>query len=132
MEEELSLDNILSTEDMENLFTEDNNDSDEISNQKSEKETEKEETTEEVDANNLFAETPESVGSGEKEHEEKEDTTQSEGSTSPKNFYSSIAKALSEEGIFPDLDDDSLSKVKSPEDFRDLIEKQISAGIDEK
>lgn len=132
MEEELSLDNILSTEDMENLFTEDNNDSDEIQNQKSEKETEKEETTEEVDANNLFAETPESVGSGEKEHEEKEDTTQQEGSTSPKNFYSSIAKALSEEGIFPDLDDDSLSKVKSPEDFRDLIEKQISAGIDEK
>ena len=37
MEEELSLDNILSTDEIDNLFTEDNNDSDEIQNQKSEK-----------------------------------------------------------------------------------------------
>jgi hypothetical protein len=32
MEEELSLDNILSTEDMENLFTENNDDSNDIDN----------------------------------------------------------------------------------------------------
>lgn len=132
MEEELSLDNILSTDEIDNLFTEDNNDVSNDTNQETEKETNKEETTEEVDANNLFAETPESVGSGEKENEEKEDTTQLQGGTSPKHFYSSIAKALSEEGIFPDLDDDSLSKIKSSEDFRDLIEQQINAGIDEK
>jgi hypothetical protein len=39
---------------------------------------------------------------------------------------------LTEEGIFPDLDDDIISKVETPEDFRDLIDKQIQAGLDER
>ena len=90
------------------------------------------ETTEVVDVDNLFTDTPESVGSGKENTEEKEDTTPKGDGTSPKNFYSSIAKALKEEGIFPDLDDEGLSKVKDPEDFRDLIDQQIKAGLDER
>ena len=39
---------------------------------------------------------------------------------------------MKEEGIFPDLDDESYSKIKEPEDFRDLIEQQIKAGLDER
>jgi hypothetical protein len=39
---------------------------------------------------------------------------------------------LKEEGIFPDLDDESYAKIKDPEDFRDLIEQQIKAGLDER
>ena len=138
MGEELSLDNILGAEEIENLFVEDNETQDtppangEPPKKEEEPSKDKEETTEVVDVDNLFTDTPESVGSGKENTEEKEDTTPKGDGTSPKNFYSSIAKALKEEGIFPDLDDDGLSKVKEPEDFRDLIDQQIKAGLDER
>lgn len=138
MEEELSLDNILGAEEIENLFVEDEDTQDtppangEPPKKEEEPDKDKEETTEVVDVDNLFTDTPESVGSGKENTEEKEDTTPKGDGTSPKNFYSSIAKALKEEGIFPDLDDDGLSKVKDPEDFRDLIDQQIKAGLNEK
>ena len=138
MEEELSLDNILGAEEIENLFVEDGETQDtppangEPPKKEEEPSKDKEETTEVVDVDNLFTDTPESVGSGKENTEEKEDTTPKGDGTSPKNFYSSIAKALKEEGIFPDLDDDGLSKVKEPEDFRDLIDQQIKAGLDER
>lgn len=138
MEEELSLDNILGAEEIENLFVEDGETQDtppangEPPKKEEEPSKDKEETTEVVDVDNLFTDTPESVGSGKENTEEKEDTTPKGDGTSPKNFYSSIAKALKEEGIFPDLDDDGLSKVKDPEDFRDLIDQQIKAGLDER
>ena len=138
MEEELSLDNILGAEEIENLFVEDDETQDtppaneEPPKKEEEPNKDKEETTEVVDVDNLFTDTPESVGSGKENTEEKEDTTPKGDGTSPKNFYSSIAKALKEEGIFPDLDDEGLSKVKDPEDFRDLIDQQIKAGLDER
>lgn len=142
MEEELSLDNILGAEEIENLFVDDDetqetpppeNNEEKDPDDKNKKGKDKEETTEVVDVENLFSpDTPESVGSGKENTEEKEDTTPKGSGTSPKNFYSSIAKALKEEGIFPDLDDEGLSKVKEPEDFRDLIEQQIKAGLDER
>ena len=138
MEEELSLDNILGAEEIENLFVEDDETqgtppaNGEPPKKEEEPSKDKEETTEVVDVDNLFTDTPESVGSGKENTEEKEDTTPKGNGTSPKNFYSSIAKALKEEGIFPDLEDDSLTKVKDPEDFRDLIDQQIKAGLDER
>lgn len=138
MEEELSLDNILGAEEIENLFVEDDETqgtppaNGEPPKKEEEPSNDKEETTEVVDVDNLFTDTPESVGSGKENTEEKEDTTPKGDGTSPKNFYSSIAKALKEEGIFPDLDDEGLSKVKEPEDFRDLIDQQIKAGLDER
>ena len=138
MEEELSLDNILEAEEIENLFVEDDETQDtppangKPPKKEEEPSKDKEETTEVVDVDNLFTDTPESVGSGKENTEEKEDTTPKGDGTSPKNFYSSIAKALKEEGIFPDLDDEGLSKVKDPEDFRDLIDQQIKAGLDER
>lgn len=140
MEEELSLDNILGAEEIENLFVDDNesqetppeSNGEKDPNDKGNKDKDKEETTEVVDVDNLFTDTPESVGSGKENTEEKEDTTPKGSGTSPKHFYSSIAKALKEEGIFPDLDDESYSKVNGPEDFRDLIEQQIKAGLDER
>lgn len=138
MEEELSLDNILGAEEIENLFVEDDKTqgtppaNGEPPKKEEEPSKDKEETTEVVDVDNLFTDTPESVGSGKENTEEKEDTTPKGDGTSPKNFYSSIAKALKEEGIFPDLDDEGLSKVKDPEDFRDLIDQQIKAGLDER
>lgn len=138
MEEELSLDNILGAEEIESLFVEDEDTQDtppangEPPKKEEEPGKDKEETTEVVDVDNLFTDTPESVGSGKENTEEKEDTFPKGDGTSPKNFYSSIAKTLKEEGIFPDLDDEGLSKVKDPEDFRDLIDQQIKAGLDER
>ena len=134
MEDELSLDNILGADEIENLFVDDDTQEtsppEENAEDNPKKETESETT--EVDVDNLFTEKPESVGSGKDNTEEQEDTTPKGSSTSPKNFYSSIAKALKEEGIFPDLDDESYSKITEPEDFRNLVEQQIKAGLDER
>lgn len=143
MEEELILDNILGAEEIKNLFVDDEvqdtSPEDEVTpDQEDGKEDKKnkekdEETTEVTDVDNLFTDEPESVGSGKDNIKGKEDTSSREDSTSPqKTIYSSIAKALKEEGIFPDLDDEVLSKVKEPEDFRDLVEQQIKAGLEER
>ena len=133
MGEELSLESILGADEIETLFD------DEIVQETppEEKETEKEteETTEvAVDTNELFDGEPESVVSEENEIEEKEGTKTEKGNgTSPKNdFYSSIANALKEEGIFPDLDDETISNTSTAEDFRELIDNQIKAGIEER
>lgn len=134
MGEELNLDNILGTEEIENLF-EDSNVQETPPEETENKETKSEEnTTEVVDVNGLFADGPESVGSEENEIEEQEGTKIDKGSgTSPKKgFYSSITNALKDEGIFPDLDDEVINNVKTAEDFRDLIDSQIRAGIEDR
>ncbi len=138
MEEELSLDNILGSEEIENLFVEDN-DSQETPPVNKEKDNPDKGTKEilettEVDVDTLFTEEqPEGVGSEEDNQEEKEDTkSEKDKGTSPNNFYSSIAKALKEDGVFPDLDDETASKIKAPEDFAEVIEKQIQSRFDER
>lgn len=139
MEEELSLDNILGADEIENLFVDDEETQEtlpvnEETPEKEDKNKNKEETTEVVDVDTLFTEEPESVGSGKEDNKEKEGTeSDKEKGTSPKNnFYSSIAKALKEEGIFPDLDDETADKIKAPEDFAEAVEKQIQARFDER
>lgn len=132
--EELSLDNILTGSEIENLFVDEESPQepvpDDTGKEKEDKPKEdKEKETTEVNVDSLFTDKPESVGSG--DTEEKEDTDPDKGSTSPK-FYSSIAKAFAEEGIFPDLDEETISKVETPEDLRELIDKQIKAGLDER
>lgn len=137
MEEELSMDNILSADEIEGLFEdqeiqdtqpEENEENTDENQENNNKETE--ETTEVTTENT--SEKPEGVGS-EDNIEEQEDTTSNKGGSSPKNnFYSSIAKAFAEEGIFPDLDDESASKIKTPEEFRDLIEDRIKSELDER
>ena len=125
--EGLSLDNILTGSDIENLFTDQ-----EIQESEPEK-TENnstEDTTTEVNADDLFEGQPESVGS-EDISEETEDTTSNEGNTSP-TFYSSIAKAFAEEGIFPNLDEETASKVTNSEELKSLIEEQIKNNLDER
>lgn len=146
--EALSFDNILGENEIETLFVdpEDNEVVDESTkteeeevidtpDSKDDKPKEKNKTTEVVDPETLFEEeTPESVGSG-KDKEGKEDTVTDEGSdgTSPNdNFYSSIANALAVDGIFPNLDDETVKKAVDAESFSDLIEAEINARFDEK
>lgn len=132
----LNEDFILSGEEMvdiEGLFTEDSQE--ETKTEESVNTEGKKETTEEeiIDAENLFG-TPEGVGSEDKDNQEKEDTnSEKDDGTSPKtNFYSSIASALKDEGIFPDLDDETLKSINEPEDFAEAVEKQIQARLDER
>ena len=140
MEETLSLDNILGADEIENLFVDDEETQEtppanEETSEKEDKDKNKEETTEVVDVDTLFTEEPESVGSGKEDDTREKEGTESykDKGTSPKNnFYSSIAKALKEEGIFPDLDDETADKIKAPEDFAEAVEKQIQARFDER
>ena len=140
---ELNFDNILNEDQIENLFEQDEDTQETPPEQQENKETNNKENnqennqephvnneeTTEVDAENLFDE-PEGVGS---EDKEKEDTNSEKVSTSPnKNFFSSIAKAFAEEGIFPDLNEDEVANIKTAESFRELIDKQIQAQLDEK
>lgn len=128
MEEELSLDNILETEDIEDLFSE--QETQEITN--SESPEEDKETTETVNVDNLFTDESESVGSEENNARDKEDTDLSndKGASPTNNFYSSIAKALREEGIFQNLDDEV--NISSAEDFAKAMRDEITAQFDER
>lgn len=127
--EDLSIENILGQEDIDNLFSDDLDNENE---QDSSPETNEETTTEEVNPDNLFQETPESVGSEENQEKEDTDSEQETGSSPTNNFYSSIAKALKEEGVFPDLDDEIVDGIKEPEDFVKAVEEQVEARLDEK
>lgn len=137
MEEELSMDNILSADEIEGLFEDQEiqdtqpEENEENTDENQENNNEETEETTEVTTEDK-SEKPEGVGS-EDNIEEQEDTTSNKSGSSPKNnFYSSIAKAFAEEGIFPDLDDESASKIKTPEEFRDLIEDRIKSELDER
>jgi len=57
------------------------------------------------------------------------DPTKSQGS-SP-NIYSSIAKDFKEDGVFPDLTDEDIEKLNTPEGLSELINKQIQKKIDD-
>ena len=128
----LGIDNILSEQDIDMLFQTDDNEETQASSPESEETKDTKETTEELNVEGLFDETPESVGS--EEHQEVEDTTSEKksGSSPSNNFYSSIAKALKEDGVFPDLDDETADGIKEAEDFAEAIEKQIQLRLDEK
>ena len=132
---EFDLNNILSEDEIDDIFTSDEEDSQASPPEQKENNQETDSTTE-VDVDDIFdneddSESPESVGS-EENIQEKEGTTSNKAGTSPNNFYSSIAKALKEDGTLPDLDDDILDKVETAEDFAEAIETQVRARLDEK
>lgn len=128
--EGLTLDNIMSPDEIDSLFEDDG--TQETPPEKKEEETkeEKKEDTTEIDTENLFE--SESVGSEEETHQEEGKDTKQDTGTSPNNFYSSIANALKNEGIFPDLDDEEIKNIKEADDFKDLWNKQIKAELDER
>lgn len=134
--EGLDMENILSPEEVDTLFTSDGNEETQVTLPEQKEEENKEKPTTEVPEVNpeeLFTE-PESVGSEKVDTQGKEDTTSKEETgTSPKtNFYSSIASALKEEGILSALDEEALNKIKTPEDFAEAMEAELKAKLDEK
>lgn len=135
--EGLDMDNILSPDEVESLFTSGGSEETQVTPPKQQEEENKEKpTTEvpEVNPDELFTEEPESVGSEKVDTQGKEDTTSKEETgTSPKtNFYSSIASALKEEGILSALDEETLSKIQTPEDFAEAMENELKAKLDER
>lgn len=134
--EGLDMENILSPEEVDTLFTSDGNEETQVTLPEQKEEENKEKPTTEVPEVNpeeLFTE-PESVGSEKVDTQGKEDTTSKEETgTSPKtNFYSSIASALKEEGILSALDEEALNKIKTPEDFAEAMETELKAKLDER
>ena len=138
--EGLDMDNILSPDEVDNLFAGDESQETQVTPpEKQEDDANKENnktTTEVSDVNpeDLFTDEPESVGSEKVDTQGKEDTTSKEdiGTSSKTNFYSSIASALKEEGILSALDEDTLSKIKTPEDFAEAMESELKAKLDER
>ena len=147
--EEFDINNILNNpSDIEALFNGSNTDEPPVNDTTtSTTSTDNDEVNEEnnEDKNNLennITESPksieeifgtESVGNEDNKNTGNEPSSFKEG-TSPKtnNFYSSIANALKKDGIFPDIDDESLAKIKTPEDFAEMFENQVQAKLDEK
>ena len=128
--EELDLDNILSGDEISTLFEEPPKKED----KEEPKEEKKEETTDFDEENPFGTSQKESVGSEDEDIQGKGDTDNNGVSSSPKtkNFYSSITDALVVDGIFPDLDKETIQNVKTPEDFQKIIEEQINARFTEK
>lgn len=143
--EDFGFDNILGEQEIETLFTDPEEDvtPEKEKEEKEEKEVntptskeEKDSTTEVVDPDDLFEDKqPESVGSGKNKEGKGEDTVPGEdpdGTSPNENFYSSIANALAVDGIFPNLDDETVKKAVDAESFSDLIEAEINARFDDK
>lgn len=144
--EGLSFDNILGEQEIETLFTDPNDTETQEDNTQQEEEDindspvddkgkKKEKTTEVINPETLFEDDiPESVGSGKNKEGKKEDTVHDDDQdgTSPDNFYSSIANALAVDGIFPNLDEETVKKAVDAETFSNLIESEINARLDEK
>ena len=134
--EGLDFGTMLDDDQVEALFSEQEEETTPPSNEEEEedgvgenKDNKNKNNTAEVDPDNMFGDKPESVG-GEGNKDTLEDTTSEEGGTSP-DFFSSIANAFAEEGIFPDLDDETIKGIKTAQDFRKAIDEQIKAGLDE-
>jgi len=83
-------------------------------------------------AEDLFPEESESVGDEGQDKSAGDNASVEKGKSPQTNnrFYSSVATALRDDGVFPDLSDDDLKNISSAEDLKALVENQINAGLD--
>lgn len=98
----------------------------------------KDKTADQIDADSLFEE---SVGSQDDNKQKQDSNDQNQGKEGPEdteqgsspdnsNFYYSIASALVDDGILPDLDDDYVKSIKDSQGFAKAIDKQVNARLD--
>lgn len=131
--EELTFDSILSDDQIGDLFSgNDDTPPEPEEKEKDEKEDkdkdDDKDITTEADAEDLFGQS-ESVGS--EENKEKKDTSSDKGKSSS-NFYSSIAKALVDDGVLQDLDSEIIDSIEDADGFAEAIQKHISNQLDER
>ena len=132
--EGLGLDNMLGAEEVERMFSNQGIES-EVEDTQTDTESDKKETeqTAEVDFSDLLGNQSESVGS-ERTTEGNRETPKSNNDIGApeQNLFFSIAKALRDEGVFPDLSEDTLKDIKDAEGFRKLFDDQISSSLTER
>lgn len=117
----------------EGIFNEDNEDNpnpDENSDNK-----DKNKTTD-VDPESIFNaedddESSQEGVSSDEDSKNKGDSTSQKSGSSPKNTYSSIAAALKEDGVLLNLEDDDIASINTPDDFAEVIEKEVTRRLDD-
>lgn len=124
--EGLNIDNILNEEEFEETpFTIEVDDEEENDN------TDNSQDDEDLTADDSD-EDQESVSSNEDIEDEDDTFDDEDESDSPNSdFYSSMAFALLEEGVLPNLDEDTIKNIKSPADLRDAINEQIASELND-
>jgi len=122
---------LLSQEEAERLFDEQTEEQEK--QQPADGEQEKNNTAD-ADEDDNGTQGQEKVGVEEKENENESgnSATVHEGDGSSPDIYSSIARALKNDGIFPDFEDTDIDSVKTPEDFAELFERAITSKLDER
>jgi len=114
---------ILTPEEAENLFKE-------VPEEEKEQEEKPAVDNEENHTEEEEPQSPEKVGEEENIETGTDAVKPKDDGSSPK-FYSSIASALKNDGIFPDFSDEEIDAVNSPEDFAELFEKAVQSRVDE-
>lgn len=143
----LSMDNVLDDEKIvENIFSDSPFSNEKNMTETSEEDKSKEESNKEKNNNKplseqeiveLFDNNTTTVESVAKEEKSKENTSsvkeeKEKDNTPDNNFYSSIASALMGDGVLSlTLSDEELGNIKTPEDFTELITKEINNRFDE-
>lgn len=143
MEEDFKMLNESEIEDIFNQYSEDNVKEDKGSEEKNETEvTEPKDNNDEDnkritedDVANAFS--LENVGEEEEKEENKKKgktTVEKQGGVSQQknNFYSSIAKALLEDGVFSNLSEEDIKDINDSEGLKSLFEKQNESLLTEK
>jgi hypothetical protein len=137
--EGIGLDNMLGAEEVERMFSSNAAQENEVAPEdnsgeetpESDINTDTEETVE-VDFSDLFGKEPESVGSEENTKGNRETSESSKGQGSPQaNLFSSIAEAIRDEGVFPDLSNDAIKSVNDSASLRKLFEEQVNKMLTE-
>ena len=130
MEEELEFNIFSDDEDIEQGITDDSTEQ--------EQEKEKNIQTTEIIPNKLFSdeeeeEESESVSDDEDSiiQDEEDPTLKEKSGFSPKNTYSSIAAALKEDGILLNLEEKDIDSIKDANDFAEIIEKEVTKRLDD-
>ena len=132
--EGLNIDFIQTPEEIDNLFTGGNTETNgEPSTTNGGEEKHGEHKTEDpVDVDNLFSDgDPESVGSVVKNGREETGHSAETSPNNETNFYSSTLDALVKDGVLSGLNDEDLAKVKTAEDFAEAINKVVESRFDE-
>ena len=134
-----SVDNIMSEDEVASLLSNDN-----VGNNFTEDDSNEVTEDNNNDENNIVTEGitfdddlnfPESVGNEEEKHNQEDgenSTLQSSTSPQKNNFFSSIADALVNEGVFSSLEDVDINNIKDASDFSQFVNKQLESKLDEK
>jgi hypothetical protein len=127
----LGLDNMLGADELNKMFSNGGIDpSDDASepDDKAEKESNKSQG-DDVDFSDSIGIKPDSIDDIK---EGEGDTPDSSEGTPQPNAFSSIAKALKDEGVFPDLSDDVLKNIKDASTFKKMFDDEISKSLDDR